>query len=141
MWLTATIGVMAFMIRPFGAMTIAGCMGAILISDSGLFGKSRLDIARLLAMLAPFAVALAVCALIWIWLTVLGPKPWDLQRDENHFANIFMVSPAIYLRAGVLGPLLYLGTVLAPLALLQLATPRWRTAVMVGGAIFGSALI
>ncbi len=141
LWLTAALAVIAFMIRPFGAMTIAGCAGAILIYDSGLFGKSRFDIARLLAMLAPFAVALAVCAFIWIWLTVLGPKPWDLQRDENHFAYIFMVSPAIYLRAGVLGPLLYLGTVLAPLTLLQLATPRWRATAIVGGTIFVSALI
>src|SRR5260370_14733729 len=116
LWLTAALAVIAFMIRPFGAMTIAGCAGAILIYDSGLFGKSRLDIARLLAMLAPSAVALAVCAFIWIWLTVLGPKPWDLQRDENHFAYIFMVSPAIYISSGVLGPLLYLGTVLGPLA-------------------------
>ena len=143
-WLTAALAVIGFMIRPFAAMTIAGCVGAILIYDSGLPGKhrseQRVGIARLLSMLAPFAVALAICTLIWIWLTVLGPKPWDLQRDENHFAYIFMVSPAVYLRAGVLGPLLYLGTVLAPLALLQLATPRWRRAATIGGAIFGSAV-
>jgi Dolichyl-phosphate-mannose-protein mannosyltransferase len=144
LWLTAALAVIGFMIRPFAAMTIAGCVGAILIYDSGLLGKhrseQRLDMARLLSMLAPFAVAFAVCTLIWIWLTVLGPKPWDLQRDENHFAYIFMVSPAVYLRAGVLGPLLYLGTVLAPLALLQLATSRWRRAAIIGGAIFASSL-
>ena len=141
LWLTAALAVIAFMIRPFGAMTIAGCAGAILLYDSGLMGKHRLNIARLLPMLMPFAVALTLSTLIWIWLTVLGPKPWDLQRDENHFAYIFMVSPAVYLRAGVLGPLLYLGTVLAPLALLQLATVRWRRAAIVGAAIFASALL
>lgn len=144
LWLTAALAAIGFMIRPFAAMTIAGCVDAILIYDSGLLGKhrseQRVGIARLLSMLAPFAVALAICTLIWIWLTVLGPKPWDLQRDENHFAYIFMVSPAVYLRSGVLGPLLYLGTVLAPLALLQLVTPRWRRTAIVGVAIFGLAV-
>ena len=61
--------------------------------------------------------ALAVCVVLWIWLTVLGPKPWDLQLDENHFHYIFLVPLANYLRAGVLGPALYLGTVLSPLAI------------------------
>ena len=46
-----------------------------------------------------------------------------------------------YLRAGVLGPALYLGTVLSPLAILQLATPRWRRVVMGGAGIFAAALI
>jgi len=92
-------------------------------------------------MLAPFAIALAACAIVWIWLTVVRPKPWFLQLDEDQFAYIFLVSPAVYLRAGLLGPLLYLGTVLAPLALLQLATPRWRRTAMIGGAIFCSALL
>jgi hypothetical protein len=147
LWLAAALAVIAFMIRPFGAMTIVGCAGAILIYDGGLrrtrriAGTDRIDRARLLAMLAPFAVALAVCTLIWIWLTVLRPKPWSLQLDEDQLAYIFWVPLAGYLRAGVLGPALYLGTVLAPLALLQLATRRWRRVAVVGGAIFGSALL
>jgi len=141
LWLAAALAVIAFLIRPFGAMTIVGCAGAILIHDGGLRGTHRIDRARLLPMLAPFAIAMAVCALIWIWLTELGPKPWSLQLDENHFAYIFQVPLAVYLRGGVLGPALYLGTVLAPLALLQLATARWRAVAVVGGAIFGSALL
>src|SRR5712692_6177157 len=104
LWLAAALAVIAFMIRPFGAMTIVGCTGAIVIYDGGLHGAHRIDRARLLAMLAPFAIALAVCASIWIWLTVLGPKPWSLQLNENHFAYIFQVPLALYLRAGVLGP-------------------------------------
>ncbi|MGC1398119.1 hypothetical protein, partial [Candidatus Binatus sp.] len=45
-----------------------------------------------------------------------------------------------YLRAGVLGPALYLGTVLSPLAILQLTTPRWRRVVMGGAGIFAAAM-
>src|SRR5271155_1674453 len=75
LWLAAALAVIAFLIRPFGAMRIVGCAGAILIHDGGLRGTHRIDRARLLPMLAPFAIAMAVCALIWIWLTELGPKP------------------------------------------------------------------
>ena len=64
-------------------------------------------------MMVPFAAALAVCAALWIWLTVLRPTPWEVQLDENHFRYLFSVPLANYLRAGVLGPALYLGTVLS----------------------------
>jgi hypothetical protein len=141
LWLAAVLAVIAFMIRPFGAMTIAGCVGAIVIYDVALRRPHRINSARLIVMLAPFAVALAACALFWIWLTVLKPKPWSLQLDEDQFAYIFQVPLAVYIRAGVLGPALYLGTVLAPLALLQLATVRWRKVAIIAGAIFGSALL
>jgi hypothetical protein len=148
LWLAAALAVVDFLVRPFGAMAIAGCVGAIVLYNSRLFGARRfsrrsrvLDPSQLFRLLAPFAVALLACAWIWIWLTVLSPKPWDLQRDENHFAWLLRVPLASYLRAGVLGPLLYLGTVLAPMALLQLATPRWRRVAGCGGAIFASALL
>ncbi len=142
LWLAAVLAVLAFMIRPFGAMTIAGCVGAIFIHE-GWLRRVRIEstLARLIAMLAPFAIALAACAIVWIWLTVVRPKPWFLQLDEDQFAYIFQVPLAVYIRAGVLGPALYLGTVLAPLALLQLATVRWRRVAVVAGAIFGSALL
>ena len=140
LWIAAALAVIGFMIRPFAAMAIAGCAGAILIYD-GLPSRRRVSLARLITMLAPFAIALAACAIVWIWLTVVRPKPWFLQLDEDQLTYIFLVPPALYLRAGVLGPLLYLGTMLAPLALLQLATPRWRRATMIGGAIFCSALL
>jgi len=141
LWIAAAMAVIAFMIRPFGAMAIAGCVGAMLLYGAPRPGSRRLDRALWLRMFAPFGVALAVCTGLWVWLTVLGPKPWDLQLDENHFYYIFRVPLASYLRAGVLGPVLYLGMVLAPLALLQLTTPRWRRVAMGGAGIFAAALI
>jgi len=141
MWLVAALAVVGFLIRPFAAMVIAGCAGAMFLYDTRLRGRERWDRALWIQMMTPLGAAFAVCVVLWIWLTVLGPKPWDLQRDENHFRYIFMVPLANYLRAGVLGPALYLGTMLSPLALLQLATPRWRRVVMGGAAIFASSLI
>jgi len=141
LWLAAALAVIAFMIRPFGAMAIAGCAGAMLLYDAGRPRTRRLDRARWFKMMAPFGAALAVCTLLWIWLAVLGPRQWALQFDENHFAYIFRVPLANYIRAGVLGPALYLGTVLSPLAILQLTTPRWRRMALGGAGIFAAALI
>lgn len=141
LWLAAVLAVIGFLIRPFAAMAIVGCGGAMMLYDTRLRGKNRWDRALWLQMMTPFAAALAVCVALWIWLTVLSPRPWDLQRDENHFHYIFMVPLANYLRAGVLGPLLYLGTVMSPLAILQLTTPRWRRVVMGGAGIFAAALV
>jgi len=141
LWIAAALAVIAFMIRPFGAMAIAGCAGAMLLYDAGLPRANRWDRVQWIRMTAPFVVALAVCAWLWIWLTVLSPKPWDLQLNENNFAYIFRVPLASYLRAGVLGPALYLGMVLCPLAILQLTTPRWRRVAIGGAGIFAAALI
>jgi len=141
LWLSAAIAVVGFLIRPFAAMAIVGCVGAMLLCDAQQPPTNRWDRARWIKTIAPYAAALAACAGLWIWLTVLSPKPWDLQRNENHFHYIFMVPIANYLRAGVLGPALYLGTVLSPLAILQVATPRWRRVAMGAAGIFASALI
>ena len=120
MWLAGAMAVVAFMIRPFGGMAIAGCVGAMLLFDARMPRTNRWGRAQWIKMMAPFGVALSVCAALWIWLTILSPRSWDLQLNENHFHYLFLVPLASYLRAGVLGPLLYLGTVLSPLALLQL---------------------
>ncbi|HZC45873.1 MAG TPA: phospholipid carrier-dependent glycosyltransferase [Candidatus Acidoferrum sp.] len=141
LWLSAATVVIAFMIRPFGAMVIAGCVSAMVLYDARLRGTRRWDRAQWIRMTTPFGAALAVCAAQWISLTVLGPKPWYLQQDEEHLRYIFVVPLAYYLRAGVLGPLLYLGTMLSPLALLQLATPRWRRVVLGGAGIFAGVLV
>jgi Dolichyl-phosphate-mannose-protein mannosyltransferase len=141
MWLAAAMAVIAFMIRPFGGMAIAGCVGAMILYDARPRGTNRWDRARWFKMMAPFAVALAVCTGLWIWLTVLGPKPWDLLLNENRFHYLFLVPLATYLRAGLLGPALYLGTVLSPLAILQLTTPRWREVAIHGVGIFAAALL
>jgi 4-amino-4-deoxy-L-arabinose transferase-like glycosyltransferase len=141
LWLSAAMAVVAFMIRPFGAMAIAGCVGAMALYDPRLRGGKRWDVAHWIRMTTPFGAALAACAMIWIWLTVLGPKPWDLQLDEEHFRYLFLVPIAYYLRAGVVGPLLYLGTMLSPLALLQLTTPRRRLVAFGGAGIFLTVLV
>ncbi|MGA7873919.1 MAG: hypothetical protein WCA22_23770 [Candidatus Binatus sp.] len=141
LWLSAAMAVIAFLIRPFGAMAIAGCVGAMILYDAGPRGPNRWNRAQAIRMMAPFGAALAICAGLWIWLTVLGPKPWDLQLNEMHLRYLFQVPLANYLRAGVLGPALYLGTVLSPLAILQFTMPRWRRVVMGAGVIFASALI
>ncbi|MGD0119141.1 MAG: glycosyltransferase family 39 protein [Candidatus Binatus sp.] len=145
LWLSAATAVVGFLIRPFAAMAIAGCVGATLLYDAGLRANFR-DLAlwinaRVIKMIVPFAVALTICVGLWVWLTVLGPKPWQVQFNENRFRYIFNVPLANYLRAGVLGPALYLGTVLSPLALLQFATPRWRRVAIGGAGIFAAALI
>ena len=141
LWLAAAMTVIAFMIRPFGGMAVAGCAGAMVLYGGGQRGTKRWDLARWIKTMAPFAVAFAVCTALWIWLTVLGPKPWDLQQDESHFRYLFLVPLAYYVRAGVLGPALYLGMVLSPLAIMQLATARWRRVAMGGLGIFASALV
>ena len=141
MWLAAAMAVIAFMIRPFGGMAIAGCVGAMILYDARPRETNRRDRAWWIKMMAPFGVALAVCAGLWIWLTVLSPRSWDLQINENRFHYLFLVPLATYLRAGLLGPALYLGTVLSPLAILQLTTPRWRRVVLYSVGIFAAALI
>ena len=141
MWLAAALAVIGFLIRPFAAMVIVGCGGAMLLYDTRLRGRGRWDRALWVQMMTPLAAAFAICVALWVWLTVLSPKPWDLQRNENHFHYIFLVPLANYLRAGVLGPALYMGTVLSPLALLQFATPRWRGVAIYGAGIFAVALI
>jgi 4-amino-4-deoxy-L-arabinose transferase-like glycosyltransferase len=140
-WLAAALAVIGFLIRPFAVMAIVGCGGAMLLYDSRLRGTRRWDRVQWIRMLTPLTVALATCVALWIWLTVLGPKPWDLQLNEDNLHYLFFVPLANYLRAGVLGPALYLGTVLSPLAILQLTTPRWRRVVMGAAGIFASALI
>src|SRR5580704_11991404 len=141
MWLAAAMAVIAFMIRPFGGMAIAGCVGAMILYDARPRETNRRDRAWWIKMMAPFGLALAVCAGLWIWLTILSPRSWDLQINENRFHYLFLVPLATYLRAGLLGPALYLGTVLSPLAILQLTTPQWRRVVLYSVGIFAAALI
>ena len=57
--------------------------------------------------MVPFALALAVCVGMWIWLTVLRPTPWEVQLNENHFRYLFMradreLSPRGRARSGAL---------------------------------------
>ncbi len=141
LWIAAATAVIGFLIRPFAAMAIAGCVGAMMLHNTELPRANPWTREDWIKKMAPFLVALAACVGIWVWLTVLAPRPWEVALNENHFRYLFMVPIANYLRAGVLGPLLYLGTVLSPLAILQLTTPRWRRVAIGGAAIFASALV
>lgn len=144
LWIAAAVCVGGFLVRPFAGMAIAGCAGAILIDRCGIPGVQKprraTDWKRLAIELAPFAAALAVCAAIWIRLTVLGPKPWALQMSEGNFSQFFAVPIASYLRAGILSPAIYLGTVMAPTALLQIATPKRARIAIIAAALFAAAI-
>ena len=141
LWLSASLAFVAFAVRPFGGAAILGSMGAILIYDAMPPARSRASIVQMTSMLTPFVFALFGCALIWIWLTVVRPPPWDLAQSEGHFAYIFDVSLKEYLRMGVLGPLLYLGIVLSPIALLCVASKDTGRVLALGGGIFVTTLI
>jgi hypothetical protein len=137
-WLSASLAVVAFAVRPFGGAAILGSIGAIVIYDSA---RTRGRIINLATMLTPFAFALIGCALIWIWLTVVRSPPWKLTENAGHLALIFRVSSWEYLRMGVLGPLLYLGIVLSPMAMLRVASRDTSRILALGSGIFVATVI
>jgi hypothetical protein len=137
-WLSASLAVVAFAVRPFGGAAILGSIGAIVIYDSA---RTRGRIINLATMLTPFAFALIGCGLIWIWLTVVRSPPWKLTENAGHLALIFRVSSWEYLRMGVLGPLLYLGIVLSPMAMLRVASRDTSRILALGSGIFVATVI
>ena len=136
LWISAMFGVVAFAIRPFAGAALVGSFAAILIYDAILPWHRQATIKEMIAMALPFAVALSACGLIWIWLTVLHPPPWDLAENETHFAFLFSVSLTEYIRSGLLGPLLYLGIVLSPLALVRVEARDADRVLALGAGIF-----
>ncbi len=130
----AALAVAAFLVRPFAAAAIAGFIGALLLYD--LRGLDRDWLRRAAPRLAPFAVALVVCAIAWVWLTVLSPLPWGLRGSEHQIEYLFDVRPVTYLRAGIIGPMLYLGIVVSPLAAIQLVEAGLRRAAAIAAGIF-----
>jgi hypothetical protein len=141
LWLSASLAVVAFAVRPFGGAAILGSIGAILICDAMRPVRSRASIVQMASMLMPFVFALFGCALIWVWLTVVRPPPWKLTQNEGLLAYVFDVSLREYLRMGVLGPLLYLGIVLSPIALLRVVSKDAGRVLALGGGIFIATLI
>ena len=95
----------------------------------------------MVSRLTPFAIAFVVCVAIWIWLTVIRPPSWTLRARENHLGYLLYVSFLEYVRSGVLGPILYLGIVLSPLAVLRLATKDAAKVIAVATGIFIVAMI
>ena len=141
LWLSAILGVVAFSVRPFGGAAILGGAGAILSYEALLPPEHQASRSKMVSRLAPFAIAFVVCALIWIWLTVLRPPPWKLSLRQSHFSYLLYVSFVEYMRSGLLGPILYLGIVLSPLALLRIATKDAGKVLALGAGIFSVAII
>jgi hypothetical protein len=141
LWLSAILTVVAFAVRPFGGAIIVGSVGALLIFDGSKQARSPTYAIPLVSMM-PFAFALIGCALIWIWLTVIRPPPWKLTQNAGHLALILKVSPWEYLRMGILGPLLYLGIVLSPMALLRVASKdKLRVLALAAGILVATVIL
>jgi hypothetical protein len=136
LWAAAALTVGAFLVRPFGGAVAAGCAAAILLFDFSPAQPHRSDWRRLSVELAPFAAAATACAVIWYWLTISRPPPWDLLKREHAFTEFLDVAPGIYMLGGVLGPALNLGVLLSPLAILQWRRERWREGVTLSAATF-----
>ncbi len=119
LWVCALLSIAAFMIRPFAAAAIAGFAGATMIYDLRGHKLDRRWLKRAANRLAPFCFAAAACAAVWIWLMVMQAPPFRLEQRTRLIGYFFTVGVATYMRAGILGPLLYLGVVLSPLALVQ----------------------
>jgi len=136
---SALAAALDFMVRPFAAAAIAGSAAAVVIFDRRK--RSPEALRRIAVMLAPFAGGLALCALGWIWLTRLNPEPWMLRRSEHKLQQFFNVSPALYVRAGLIGPMFYLGVVLSPLALPHLLAASWRKGLAIGATLLVAALV
>src|SRR5579872_1259840 len=141
LWLSASLAVVAFAVRPFGGIAILGPVAAILIYEVTRSDRSRVDLARVCSMLMPFAIALVGCALIWWWLTISRRPPWKLLQRKANFSQIFNVPAWEYLRMGVLGPPLYLGIVLSPLALLHVAYRATIRTLALAAGIFVATVI
>jgi Dolichyl-phosphate-mannose-protein mannosyltransferase len=141
-WLcvAAALAVVAFMVRPFGVAALVGFAGAILLYDLQPTRLDRRWLRKAVPKLAPFAAGFTACAIGWVWFTMTNPEPWMLHYSEHRIEYILDVSPATYARAGVAGPLLYLGLVLSPVALMYgLSERRRRRALVLGAALMATA--
>lgn len=140
LWLAALLAVVAFSVRPFGGAALIGCGAALVVYDRELWRGAPGALARTARRLAPFACAFVVCGAFWICL-VRDMRPWHLTYNESRvFEGFFLVPVLDYLKMWVLGPLLYLGLVLAPLALVH-AAARWRRASAIALGIFALAVL
>jgi len=141
LWVCTLLSIAAFMIRPFAAAAIAGFAGAAIICDLRAYKLDRRWLKRAANRLAPFCFAAAACAAVWTWLMVMQARPWRLEHRARLVGYFFTVGVATYIRAGILGPLLYLGIVLSPLAILQLTAVGVRRAAGIVATIFIAAWI
>ncbi len=141
LWISAALCIVAFMVRPFAGAAILGAIGAILIFDAVAPEDDQSSPREMALKILPFLIALGVCAVIWIWLTVVRTPPWDLARKEKTLSWVLDVPTTEYIRAGILAPLLYLGIVLSPMALLQLGTRTCYRILALAVIMFGATVI
>jgi hypothetical protein len=135
LWLAASLATAAFTVRPFGGAALIGCSAALIIYDRELWRGSPQAPGRVARRIVPFACAFVVCAAFWILLT-REMRPWGLAYGESRALGGFLLVPAMsYLKLWVLWPLLYLGLVLSPLALVHAAL-RWRRAIVIALGFF-----
>ncbi len=140
LWLATLLAIAAFTVRPFGGAALIGCAAALVLYDRESWRGSADKPGRIARRLAPFAIGSVVCAAFWIWLTHTM-RPWGLAYGESRSLRWFLLVPALrYFKLWMLGPLLYLGLVLSPLALVHAAL-RWRRATVAALAIFAAALV
>ncbi|MGO9059081.1 MAG: glycosyltransferase family 39 protein [Candidatus Binataceae bacterium] len=135
MWGCAALLIVAFLVRPFALAAIAGSAGAIMLA--GEPGR-RLGFGR--SLVTPFIVAVAICVLVWWWLTAMRPAPWMLDLRKHNLSYLYLVPVRVYFTDAMLAPLLYLGLVLSPLALPYLFSKRWRLGVAIAAALAAVAL-
>lgn len=141
LWISAALCIAAFLVRPFAGAAIVGAIGAILVFDAIAPDSEQARPGELAIKILPFIIALGACAAIWMWLTVIRTPPWDLARKEKTLSWMLSVPTSEYIRAGILGPLLYLGIVLSPLALLQLGTRNWHRILPLAVILFALTVI
>ena len=129
LWICAAVLIAAFMVRPFALAAMAGCGIATLATLPP--GAIRSSARRLL----PFIAAAAVSVLIWLWLTAVLPIPWMLDVRESKLRYLYLVPIRTYFTDGLLAPLLYLGLVLSPVAVVHLISSRWRLGLAIAAVL------
>ena len=138
LWLAGAAAAVGFAIRPFAAATIAAEAAALLVAGKDQNGSKR---SSKLGALPPLLAASIVCALFWIWVTILRHKPWMLRYHEYLLQTYFMAMPVrFYLERGVLEPAIYLGAVLSPLAMLH-AIRQWHRSIIITLFLISSSII
>jgi hypothetical protein len=135
-WLAACLIVVAFFVRPFALAAIPACALALAI-DGATRDTSPRTIDSILRSVAPYLLSLLACSLTSLLITRLQATPFVLARHVHDLAHVFRPSLfMVYLRAGLLEPLFYLGLVLAPLAIPVALTLRPRRSLAISGLLF-----
>ncbi|HEY2108052.1 MAG TPA: glycosyltransferase family 39 protein, partial [Candidatus Binataceae bacterium] len=143
-WLAAGLIVIAFLVRPFALAAIPGCALALVFDTMRRQTAPARAIRVLLPQLAPYLLSFGLCVLASLIVARLEPTPFLLARHFRDLRSAFGRSLfTVYLRGGILEPVLYLGLVLAPLAVPLGLGIRPKRGLALGIILFtiGAALI